>query len=121
MTENLKPCPFCGGRAVMVEGKLPKNIGRYSVTCGNCFCATTWTTSKTNAEFDWNRRPAPENKPLTNFLAITKSPEKLAEFIDCLVTDCTEACPPYEKCLKNNLTCQETLIDWLNQPEVPHD
>lgn len=49
----------------MVEGKRPENIGKYSVVCGRCFCATTWEISKENAEFDWNRRAEPESNPLT--------------------------------------------------------
>lgn len=65
MENKLLPCPHCGGRAVMVEGKRPENIGRYSVTCGQCFCATRWEISPENAAYDWNRRAAPANPPLT--------------------------------------------------------
>lgn len=40
----------------MVEGYRPENFERYSVTCGKCFCATSWESSKKNASFTWNRR-----------------------------------------------------------------
>ena len=48
-------CPHCKGRAVLVEGKL-KAVGKYSVVCGECFCATTWCTSKEDAIGRWNTR-----------------------------------------------------------------
>lgn len=54
--DELKLCPFCGGKAVMVEGTQPRNIGRFSAVCGMCFCATAWEINKENAEFVWNRR-----------------------------------------------------------------
>lgn len=51
----LIPCGHCKGRAVLVEGKL-KAVGKYSVVCGECFCATTWCTSKEDAIGRWNTR-----------------------------------------------------------------
>lgn len=48
-------CPHCKGRAVLVEGKL-KAVGKYSAVCGECFCATTWCTSKEDAIGRWNTR-----------------------------------------------------------------
>lgn len=53
---KLKPCPFCGGEAVIVDGTQPRNIGKFSVVCGMCFCATPWEINQENAEFTWNRR-----------------------------------------------------------------
>ena len=51
----LLPCGHCKGRAVLVEGKL-QAVGKYSVVCGECFCATTWCTSKEDASRRWNTR-----------------------------------------------------------------
>lgn len=48
-------CPHCKGRAVLVEGKL-QAVGKYSVVCGEFFCATTWCTSKEDAIGRWNTR-----------------------------------------------------------------
>lgn len=54
--EELKPCPFCGGKAriMMEEEDLPDesfhNI--YCTSCGVQF----WTKSKTDAIEAWNRR-----------------------------------------------------------------
>lgn len=56
--EELKPCPFCGGEA---------KIGAASVYCDNC-PAIIWAQPYDNIDFAieaWNRRAAPENKPLT--------------------------------------------------------
>ena len=44
----LLPCPHCKGRAVLVEGTLQAS-GKYSVVCGECFCATTWCILKEDA------------------------------------------------------------------------
>ncbi len=51
----LVPCAHCKGRAVLVEGTLSAP-GRYSVVCGECFCATTWCISKEDAIGRWNTR-----------------------------------------------------------------
>lgn len=51
----LLPCPHCKGRAVLVEGTLQAS-GKYSVVCGECFCATTWCILKEDATGRWNTR-----------------------------------------------------------------
>lgn len=51
----LLPCPHCKGRAVLVEGTLQAS-GKYSVVCGECFCATTWCILKEDAIGRWNTR-----------------------------------------------------------------
>lgn len=52
---ELKPCPFCGGKAIMVKHKNEIVDNLYSVCCGVCYCATPWGTEK-QAAHDWNRR-----------------------------------------------------------------
>lgn len=54
-TGVLVPCPHCKGRAVLVEGTLQAS-GKYSVVCGECFCATTWCILKEDAIGRWNTR-----------------------------------------------------------------
>ena len=53
--EVLLPCAHCKGRAILVEGKI-EAPGRYSVVCGECFCATTWCVLKEDATGRWNTR-----------------------------------------------------------------
>ena len=36
----LKPCPFCGGKAEMVEVTEPSNVGGYVVQCTSCEVST---------------------------------------------------------------------------------
>ena len=61
--EELKACPFCGGKAEIVD-----HGGFFTVGCTNLDCAATidlLEPSEESAAHDWNRRAAPENKPLT--------------------------------------------------------
>lgn len=61
--DELKPCPFCGGEAKVVD-----HGGFFTVGCTNLDCAATidlLEPSEENAVADWNRRAAPGNKPLT--------------------------------------------------------
>ena len=51
----LLPCPHCKGRATLVEGTL-QAPGKYSVVCGECFCATKWCILKEDAIGRWNAR-----------------------------------------------------------------
>lgn len=58
MTEELKPCPFCGGDA--------KNLGddeRFMIGCDNASCVVQPNTSMhfdpLHAQGEWNTRPSP--------------------------------------------------------------
>lgn len=60
MTDELKPCPFCGGEAVNnFDGEC------YEISCELCFSGTDWFEIEDVAISAWNRRAEPENKPLT--------------------------------------------------------
>lgn len=56
--EKLKPCPFCGGEAIIVH------VGRSGsrVTCKYCYCSTAFVSISTIYSCDekaaeaWNRR-----------------------------------------------------------------
>lgn len=51
MRENLKPCPFCGGKVVMWE----RNFGVVTVfQCEQCKALIVFPWNKTPG--DWNRR-----------------------------------------------------------------
>ena len=54
--DNLKPCPFCGGKAEIIKTHLfGKTVG-YMAGCKNCWCELRIYTSKQNAVKAWNRR-----------------------------------------------------------------
>lgn len=52
MNEKLKPCPFCGGVA-MISKDI---IGDYRVECYHCFAHTFYEDSEEKAIEEWNRR-----------------------------------------------------------------
>ena len=59
MTEKLKPCPFCGNVAYIVE--YISGCNAYHVACRNSKCfmeigLPIWCKSKTEAIKAWNRR-----------------------------------------------------------------
>lgn len=59
--EQLKPCPFCGGKAEVVPHKFFSEalkawkVDCYVVECKNCHTAQYWGTEKQAIEA-WNRR-----------------------------------------------------------------
>lgn len=63
MADNLKPCPFCGGKAKInylppfVHPKTGrKGIERRQVYCDNCGVVTAGMVSEEAAIEAWNRR-----------------------------------------------------------------
>ena len=67
MSNKLKPCPFCGGEAIVVK---TESCGRY-IGCWDCGGRTEeFETDYTGSARDkaiaaWNRRAEQENEPLT--------------------------------------------------------
>ena len=53
MTEPLKPCPFCGSKAV---GMVDDNYSNYWVQCTNCFAQSDAFFTKPDAVRAWNAR-----------------------------------------------------------------
>lgn len=56
MKTELKPCPFCGGKAEVVPYSVYGKVKSYFVNCLKCGCQIRDYTSKQNAEKAWNRR-----------------------------------------------------------------
>lgn len=50
MSNELKPCPFCGGEAILIKGYF------CWVRCDYCGAETVAETSTTEAIAAWNRR-----------------------------------------------------------------
>jgi Lar family restriction alleviation protein len=58
---HLKPCPFCGGRADIIDVEEPSNIGGKVVQCSECEASTrVWFPIKDSVDRilreAWNRR-----------------------------------------------------------------
>ena len=65
--EELKPCPFCGGKAEVIQERV---LGLYAVWCKDCKCQTIYQfdfgegleVSKQKAIKVWNRRAETRQK-----------------------------------------------------------
>lgn len=57
MGEKLKPCPFCGGEAVLEDLGSYGVVGRYYIHCSKCEIAqdNLWATKQTAIK-RWNKR-----------------------------------------------------------------
>lgn len=60
MSDKLKPCPFCGGKAEFFEDEF---FCRYSVICTECGAKTTVYCVKQDAIDAWNWRIGPTFTP----------------------------------------------------------
>ena len=58
MPEELKPCPFCGFKAVYCEKRYNGVTHRYRVQCNNVGCQirTPWMCYLDDAVEMWNKR-----------------------------------------------------------------
>ena len=57
MKNKLKPCPFCGGEALIYTNTIIKNLPTYSVYCSECYARTYGMyDTKEQAIENWNRR-----------------------------------------------------------------
>lgn len=61
---ELKPCPFCGGKAVNCTKQYDGRICRYRIQCDNagCACRTPWLCYQEDAAEVWNKRTENETK-----------------------------------------------------------
>ena len=61
---DLKPCPFCGGKARIRKyvdiAFLVHKSNCYMAQCDNCGCGTSYESSEAHAEATWNRRAPSE-------------------------------------------------------------
>jgi hypothetical protein len=60
MTEERKPCPFCGGNRIQFERwvDLDGRVVRYRLYCVACLCAPDiWKETAAEAIVLWNTRP----------------------------------------------------------------
>ena len=60
--EELKPCPFCGGKNVRIH---KSELGVCWCTCFQCSSSGAVSKNEQEAAKAWNRRDEPPNPPLT--------------------------------------------------------
>ena len=59
---NLKPCPFCGGEASMIQKSWDLFITGVRIECDECGASTSWTSGailrdvRKRAVEAWNKR-----------------------------------------------------------------
>lgn len=53
---KLKPCPFCGGEAILMSRETNYFATRFFVICDNCHASSKWCKNKEEAAEAWNRR-----------------------------------------------------------------
>lgn len=69
---ELKPCPFCGGNGIVIEG-YPRTYPRtnYYVACDKCKTTSDTYKDKEKAVAAWNRRT---NSVMIVIRRVAKSP-----------------------------------------------
>lgn len=60
MSDKLKSCPFCGGKAILSEDK---RYDVHSVFCNECYIETSPQNTEQEAIDAWNKRVQPEFTP----------------------------------------------------------
>ena len=61
MAEELKPCPFCNGKA-----EFEKDNGEWLVFCERCGSMTVLFDTKPEAKEAWNTRPIEDKQEVEN-------------------------------------------------------
>lgn len=62
--EELKPCPFCGGKSYKHENKSGA-VSRYIIECYDCRASSAYDAHEVNLIKKWNTRATPD---IANFI-----------------------------------------------------
>lgn len=63
MNKELKPCPFCGGKAEIISEETYSGHNLFWVECIECDCRTSdYEDNEKEAIESWNRRVADERQ-----------------------------------------------------------
>lgn len=83
-TPALKPCPFCGGKAMLLTGRYAEDAMETWVECASCNCSTDRVedaySDQDTAAAIWNNR-----HPSTEFSDWLNQGPKLAHAAGCYV------------------------------------
>lgn len=84
MEIELKPCPFCGGEAILEEAQINSKTF-YKVRCKTNHCTEEygWRSGLQKTIDTWNRRAEVSNRPLI-LEELRTLPEKEWVWIECL-------------------------------------
>lgn len=80
MTEKLKPCPFCGGKANFRIVRVGEDSYKYRLSCSNpkCFCSSSLSYStREEAVNAWNNRPI-ENELVEKISKLESEKQEIA-------------------------------------------
>lgn len=92
MSEELKPCPFCGGKNMRIW-----NTSRPWVSCDDCLANTAYGETKEEAIEQWNRRADKlEGQPTA--YDVDKAVEQLEDYGNEETHYYKNT--PYEKCIE---------------------
>ena len=59
MSEDLKPCPFCGPKEEPYQPNIEGDSGWFTIVCGWCEARIAGEKSQDKAVSEWNTRPSP--------------------------------------------------------------
>ncbi len=121
MSEELKPCPFCGGEAELCQGYDEDGTELCSIHCGTCGMETIRDDRKpAEAITAWNTRPSPwisvtpETMPerkqsvfVTNGKTVKEVRELFASDDDGVIT------------VGASWEFDEAITHWMPIPELP--
>lgn len=64
---DLKPCPFCGGEAILTSRETNYFATRFFVICDNCHASSKWCQKKEEAARSCDTEIATMGKCKSNF------------------------------------------------------
>ena len=122
MTDELKPCPFCGSKKATIEPVFGASFGtpRFCVICSGCGADSQVDLGQSGAEESWNTRTIEDALRAERDAAV----ERLQEYRDDTAKVLNEKCPTDERhcgcvpilrksnhCYRNALALITTMTD----------
>jgi hypothetical protein len=113
MTDNLKPCPFCGGVAEAWDYGIDRFNHEYRVGCASCYIAEVIELSADQAASLWNTRP--DHLAEKEAKKYKEALRELVGDVEQLLTPIQDGSLPTNKIigyfLKSLLKAKEAMVD----------